>query len=557
MASGGEDLVRARRKGSAVAASAATCLAAAVLAAGCGGKREGLPAGGAANHGTPVDGGTCVVGVFGDFDGLNELVSTDAVAATVMERVLYMPLFQWAKGLTIEGRLAKSWEFSADSATVIVRLREDVRWHDGLPTTAADVKFTFDRMMDPTLGYPDRGSLAQLVSVEPEGDFTVHFRFTRPYIDQLAHLRRVILPKHLLEKTPNERMESAEFNHAPVGNGPFRFVRWKRDQEVVFEANPDFADGRAHLDRLIFRVIPDQTALETAFRSGEIDVVERLRFSEVGQLRKDPRFQVFTYEQRGYQFIGWNARDPLFKDARVRRALTHGINRQRILDALAFGEGKVTAHPIMSLSPFYGKDIAPHPYDQEAAKRLLAEAGWSDSDGDGVLDRGGAKFEFSLMTNLGNQIREDALVMIQDDLKKIGVSVKPQVREWTVFLDDTKAKRFQAYHMGWETDFIVSPFDVFHTKAIEGKYNMVSYSNPQVDALIDRAAIARTVEEARPIWHEFQAILHQDQPYTILYELNYSVGAGKRIRGIEIDVRSWLLNVEDWWVAPGDRPGSS
>jgi peptide/nickel transport system substrate-binding protein len=210
----------------------------------------------------------------------------------------------------------------------------------------------------------------------------------------------------------------------------------------------------------------------------------------------------------------------------------------------------------MSLSPYYAKDIPAYPYDPDSAKVLLAQAGWTDSDGDGVLDKGGEEFEFTLVTNLGNQMREDALVMIQDDLRKIGVSVKPQVREWTVFLEEVKAKRFQAYHMGWETDFIFSPYDIFHSGSIEGKYNMVSYSNPRVDALIDQGTIAKTQDEAMPIWHEMQRILHEDQPYTILYELAYSVGVSKRLRGVEVDVRSWLLNVEDWWIR-AEKPGPS
>ncbi|HET9886563.1 MAG TPA: ABC transporter substrate-binding protein, partial [bacterium] len=418
-----------------------------------------------------------------------------------------------------------------------------------------DVKYTFDTMKNPKLGYPDVAALKEVESVDVLDSTTVRFHFTRPSLNQLAYLRKVILPKHRLESTPIEQMDSAIQGREPVGNGPFRFLRWKRDQEIVFEANKDFPDGRPHLDRVVFRVIPDQTAIETAFKSGEIDVVERLRFSEVASLRKDPRFQVFTYAQRGYQFIGWNTRDPLFKDAKTRLAMTYAIDRQRIVDALVFGEGEVTAHPIMSLSPFYARDIEPHPYDPEKAKQLLAEAGWRDSDDDGVLERDGKKFEFTLVTNLGNQIREDALVMIQDDLRKVGVTVKPQVREWTVFLADIKGKKFQAFHMGWEADFIVNPYDLFHSKAIEGKYNMPSYSNPRVDELIDRGLAARTVDEAKPIWHEMQAILHEEQPYTVLYELAYSLGVGKRIRGVEVDVRSWLLNIEDWWIADAAKPG--
>lgn len=512
------------------------------FAAGCGG---GADAGGGANgRGGGIR--TAVVGMFSDVDGFNEFTSTDANATDIMERMLYMPLLRWGKDLRIEGRLAKSWQQSEDGLVITMQLRDDIRWHDGVPTTADDVVFSFDRFRDPRIGYPDVGSMRQIESVEALGPYEVRFRFKRAYLDQLAHLRRVIMPKHLLDAIPSEAMESAPFNRNPVGNGPFRFVRWKQAEEVVFEANPDFADGRPPLDRIVFRVIPNQTAIETAFLAGELDVVERVRLERVAAFRANPECRVYTYSGRGYQFIGWNLVNPRFADARVRRAMTLGIDRQRIVDALVHGEGHVTAHPIMSGSPFHASDIPPHPYDPEAARRLLDEAGWRDTDGDGVRDKDGLKFEFELVTNLGNQLREDTLVMVQDDLAKIGVKAVPRVREWNVFLDEVQAKDFDAYHMAWVQDFIVSPYDVFHSGAIDGKYNSGSYANPRVDELIDRGLLARTFEEAAPVWHEFQAVLHEDQPYTVLFELDYSVAATPYLHGVEVDVRSWLLSVEDW-----------
>ena len=533
------------------------CAAALLLAAagaGCGGGSDADPG---EVPTAPVDGGTVVIGIFSDFDGLNEFVSTDANATEAMEYLLYMSLLRWNADLELEGRLAESWEFSEDRRVVTMKLREDVRWHDGVPTTADDVVFTFERFRDPALAYPDVGGLRRIVSVEKAGPFTVRFTFDRAYADQLADLRRVILPRHLLEGIASADMESAGFNFAPVGNGPFRFVRWRREQQIVFEANPDFADGRPHLDRIIFRVVPDQTAIETSFLAGQIDIVDRLRFEQVEPLRRNPRIRIFTREQRGYAYIGWNGAGALFGEAAVRRAMTFAINRQRIVDALVFGQGKVTAHPMMSLLSFYPADIEPHPYDPDEARRLLAGAGWTDTDGDGVLDRDGEPFSFELVTNLGNQLREDTLVMIQDDLLRIGVRIEPKVREWSVFLDDIKGKRFDACHLSWQTDFVYSPYDIFHSGAIDGKYNMTSYANPRADALIDAGGDARTREEAAPIWRELMAILHEEQPYTVLFELMYSTGASRRIRDMEVDVRSFLINVDEWWIAPGDRKYAS
>lgn len=530
-------------------------LLAAVLsgAAGCGSGGEGREAA----PSEPVDGGTVVIGVFSEFDGFNELVSTDATATEVMEHMLYVPLLRWDGSFEIAPSLAKSWAFSEDRRTITMALRDDIVWHDGVPTTSDDVVFSFARFRDPALAYADQGSLRWLESVEAGGPYEVSFRFTRAYANMLTDLRKVIVPKHLLEGIPSAEMESAKFNRNPVGNGPFRFVRWKQAQQVVFEANPDFPDGRPHLDRVIFRIIPDQTAIETALLGGEVDVVERLRFEQVGALRKSPRFEVFGIPQRGYQFIGWNTRKPFFAEATSRRAMTMAIDRQRIIDALAFGEGKVTVHPVMSLSPIYDRSVEPYPYDPAEAARLLAEEGWTDSDGDGVLDRDGVPFAFTLLTNLGNQMREDTLVMIQDDLRKIGVAVTPETREWSVFLDDIKAKRFDACHLAWQTDFIFSPYDIFHSEAIDGKYNMTSFANPAVDSLMDAATLAPTPDLARPLWREMLGILHGEQPYTILYELVYSTGVSARIRGVDMDVRSYLVGIRDWWIAPADRKYAS
>ncbi|MDP6528783.1 MAG: ABC transporter substrate-binding protein [Gemmatimonadota bacterium] len=525
--------------------------AALIFVVGCGSERGAREA--EEPSAGPVPGGTCVIGLFSDLDGLNEFVSTDANATEVMTNLLYTPLFRWGADFELERALASAWEFSGDRREITVTLRDDVLWHDGVPTTAADVVFTFRMMKNPLLGYPDVGSLRPLEEVEAVGPHTVVFRFARAYADQLPALRRVILPHHLLGDVPAELMESASFNRAPIGNGPFRFVRWKRDRELVLEANPDHFAGRPWLDRIVVRVIPDQTAVETAFRSGELDIVERLRFSSVPGLREEDRYRVKTVPQRGFQFIGWNIQNPLFAESAVRRAMTMAINRQGILDALVFGQGKVTAHPIMSLSQAYATEIAPHPYDPTEASRILAELRWRDTDGDGVLDRDGQKFEFRIKTNLGNQLREDTLVMIQADLARIGIAATPEVREWTVFLDEIMAKDFDAYHMAWQSDFVVNPYDTFHSDAVLGKYNMGSYTNREVDALIDRGLLARTHADALPIWREFQRVLHQEQPYTVLFELNYSVGVSLRIRGVETDVRGFLLNAGEWWIAPGDR----
>jgi peptide/nickel transport system substrate-binding protein len=522
---------------------------------GCGssGDAARLPA----EAGEPVDGGTVVIGVFSEVDGFNEFVSTDANATDIMENLLFLPLLRWNEDLKLAPALASSWEFSEDRKVITLHLREDNHWHDGQPTTAEDVKFTFDRFVDPDLAYADAGTFRYLESVEVTGPYELKFTYSRTYADQLASLRKVVLPKHLLENVPSAEMESAGYNRNPVGNGPFRFARWKRAQSITFEANPDFPDGRPHLDRVIFRIIPDETAIFTSFQSGELDIIERTRYEQVGSLRADPRVEVHSRPQRGYQYVGWNSKRVFFEEAEVRQALTMSIDRQRIIDALVFGEGKVTALPVMSLSPIYDTSVQPYPYDPARARELLAKHGWIDHDGDGVLDKDGAPFAFTLTTNLGNQLREDTLVMIQDDLRKVGIAVTPQVREWSVFLDAIKSKDFDACHLAWQTDFLFDPYNIFHSEAIEGKYNFTSYGRPDVDRLITEATLAPNPETALPIWHEMLAIVNRDQPYSILFELVESTAFNGRIQGEKVDVRSYLINIPQWWIPADQRKYAS
>jgi peptide/nickel transport system substrate-binding protein len=195
-------------------------------------------------------------------------------------------------------------------------------------------------------------------------------------------------------------------------------------------------------------------------------------------------------------------------------------------------------------------DLGPLPYAPDSARALLAAAGWRDADGDGVLDRGGRPFRFGLKTNQGNDLRSDLAVVIQSDLRKVGVEAVPQLVEWTTFLDQINGKQFQAYVSSWVYDsFRLDPSDVFHSRAIDAKYNRSSYANPAVDGLIDAALAEPDRDAARPLWHRFQRIVRDEAPYTFLFNDRERVGVNERLRGVEMDARGYLATVAEWRVA--------
>ncbi len=527
---------------------------AASAAAGCGGGGGERTAEKPAFEGEPRRGGTLVMTSPSDFDALNPLVSTDFDTQDAARFLLFMTLVQYDADMNLEPYLAESWEVAPDGMSVTYRIRNDVTWHDGTPTTAEDVKFTYEKSIDPALAFANVATYQYYESAEVLDPYTIRFRFTQPFAEQVEELALLpVVPKHLLEGIPSAEMRNAPYNRTPIGNGPFKFVRWKANQETVFEANDAFAPslgGRPWIDRVVHRVVPEQTTEVSMVLTGQSDLMRAVPPQDAERVESSDAARLIAYPSRQYVFIGWNTRLPLFDTAKERTAMTLAINRQEIVEALLYGFGEVGASHYWNGQWAQDESLEPLPYDPERARALLAEEGWRDTDGDGVLDDGqGNRFEFELVTNEGNDLREDMLVVVKNDLAKIGVVAKPSLREWTVLLEETTRKDFEAWLGGWVPDFTYNPRDLFHSAAIEGKYNMVSYANAEADSLIDLGLTLTTREEAKPVWAEFQRLLAEDQPYTWLYTAKERVGISDRVQGVkEMDARSHIFDLRHWWI---------
>lgn len=516
--------------------------------AGCGRGTE--TAGQAAGpESAPVDGGTAVISTISDFDAFNDLVSTDFETNQVRNFMLFMPLLRLDEELNFEPYLADSFGVAEDGLSLTFRIREGVTWHDGAPVTADDVVWTLEMIRRPEIAYANSAYFQYLADVEQIDDRRLRVHFSEAHAEaEMNYTQWQTMPKHLLEDVDPSDMRNAEFNRNPVGNGPFRFVSWDPERQVVLEANDDFVLGRPHLDRVVFRVIPEQTTELTELLTGGIDYMRAVPPREMERVLRSDRAEAFSYPTRSYTFLAWNTRHPLFEDPEVRRALTMAIDREQIVNALLYGYGEVAVADVMPFQWPFHEDLEPWPYDPERAKEMLAAAGWVDTDGDGVLDKDGMPFRFELRTNQGNDLREDIIVIVQGDLAKIGVDVQPQLMEWNTHITDLKAKRFDAAVSGWSVDFNFDPTDLFSTRAIEGKYNYPSYSNPRADTLMQQALTTLDRERAKPLWYEYQEIIHRDQPYTFLYYLEERVGMSNRLRGVEADARGYLVSVTDWWI---------
>ena len=519
----------------------------------CGSPEQRAPA--PEEVGDPVDGGTVVIGVIAEPDNLLDATSTTRVATDIIQQ-MFASLTQLAPDLeSYEPDLAQSWEVSEDGLSVTFHLHPEARWHDGVPVTARDVLFTHELITDPVVGYSARSWKNFITEVGVDDDHTVTFRFDRRYPYQVLDASvGAILPEHLLGSAPRADLTSTDFARNPVGNGPFRFSRWESQQFVELVANEDYHEGRPRLDRVVFRIIPDGTSLVTQLETGEIDVMESVPPHAAERLGLIPHVRIESFAGRSYTYIGWDSTNPLFASLRVRRALGMAIDRQGIIDALCYGYARPIEGPIHPMLWAYNPDLPPLPYDPAGARRLLEEEGWRDTDGDGVLDRDGVPFEFELKTNLGNQVRMDASVMIQSMLGKVGVRIDPRTYEWNVLWGSVIDHSYEtAVLVGWSVALKVDMQSTFHSDAMDGKFNHTSYSNAGVDEAIERALSASTFDEARPAWYRAQELIVGDQPYTFLFMLDQVFGVNERVRGTVPDARGYYRHLSEWWIPEAKR----
>ncbi|HEX2095511.1 MAG TPA: ABC transporter substrate-binding protein [Longimicrobiaceae bacterium] len=530
-------------------------MAAALLLAACGGGDEGGPRG-AADAGTPVAGGTGVVGVKADFGGFNPVTNSALATDDIIKFMLFTPLVQFDEKLQPQPYLAESWELS--DTVVTFRLREGVTWHDGNPVTAEDVKFTFDLAKNPESAAGVVATYLGLVKsatvVDPR---TVRFGFVAPHAQPLEDFWWAPVPKHLLQNVPPAQLAQAPYNLGPIGSGPFKFVNWRQGQELTLEANPQFPQamgGRPRLDRVVFRIIPEATTRLTELTSGRVDVDYSILPDEARQIQQQRGISLEHYTSREMTYIGWNNEREPFRDARVRRALTLAIDRARIIQALMFGFARPAGSVIPPVTPL-APDLQPLPYDPAGARQLLAQAGWRDANGDGTLEKDGRPLQFTIVTNASNRLFQDIATIVQQQLKAVGVNTQIRTLEFQTLLQQHRARDYEAIITNWTWDYFrPDPTPLFScAEARKARSaNRAGYCNPQADEMMQGGLREMDPARARQIWTQFSQVIQQDQPITLLYWTEEIAGVGLRLQGAEMDARSKLVNVTRWWI-PANR----
>jgi peptide/nickel transport system substrate-binding protein len=504
-----------------------------------------------------------VIGVRGDVTSFNIYTATNAFSQEVID-LLALRLAEeqddFAQGPpTFKPGLASSWEFSPDRKTLTFHLDPKARWSDGAPVTSADVAFSYKAAASPEVawvGSDVKEAIAEALTPDPR---TVVFRFARVYPYQLMDaVEGNILPARVYGATPLKEWPEHPFLTAPVSSGPFLLKRYERGSLIELQRNPRYARAPLpRLDTVIFRVIPDETTLVNELLAGGIDFMENVPADAAAKIRAVPRLDLVRAPDLSYTFISWNTGRPLFKEARVRRALTMAIDREAIIEGLLKETGRPSAGPILSCMWACDRSLKPLPYDPEAAKRLLAEVGFKDSDGDGLLDRDGQPFRFELETNQGSGLRADIVQMVAAQLRKVGVEAVPRTFEFGAFIARHEKHDYDAFVGSWRESTKVDLKSAFHSASRTGGYNYGSYADAELDALIDKARLEADREAARKLWFKAQEIIARDQPLTFLFERDRLHAVPRDLTGLRLSPRSAYVGLEEWSLGGRSTGGAS
>jgi peptide/nickel transport system substrate-binding protein len=505
----------------------------------------------------PLFGGTAVVAEASDFDTLNPLTTTFAVSGEIAAGMLFMPLVRLDEAWEPVPWLARSWELNDDSTSLTFRLREDVFWHDGVKTSAHDVKFSYDLYRDPETpyGFPT-AFRAFLGEAEVVDSFTFRVAM-RPYADYLGIWSQLIpVPPHHLEGTRPADLRTHSFGSAhAVGNGPFRLTTRNRGVEWVFDANSDFPHelgGRPFLDRIVIRIVPEATTRTTELLTGRLHVT-LVSASQSDQVERSPRVGTVPFRTRRFWYISWNTRSEAFADVRVRRAFTKAIDRQGLIDGIFFGEADIANSPIPPDHPRYAPGVGIGlEYDPAGARALLAEAGWVDRDGDGIVeDRAGRPLRFTMLIARGTAT--EFIEKIAADLRRVGVVVEARLMEATAMYSilQSRERTYDSFVGSLALPLPIAVLrDTFHCARIEQLRQYSGICDPELDELLDSIPTVMDPSESQVMWHRYQARLAELQPYTFLFHPHEVLGVDNRLRNVQPDARGIYTEAARWWLAP-------
>ncbi len=578
----------------------------ALLLLACGGPSEGgaprdaakAPATAAetSNGGEPVRGDWLVLWSLADPESLNPITSNDSASNQVLAWIFLSLLDLDNETLEQKPLIARELpEISEDKLRYVFRLREDVTFADGKPCTAHDVVFSLKVIKNPEVLAPHaRNYLISVRDAVAVDDYTVRIDLRKRYFrNDLVLGGTSPLPRHyydpegLLEdisvreldafdELDPERKERARrfakqfnenFHRNPMGPGAFELRDPKRDivtgERITLHRRADFwapdlpTHGDAWVNRIVIRIINDREAALVEFKGGNLDVIgltpiQHLKATGSGRFQKRSLKKVHI--SAGYSYIGWNQKREIFQDRRVRQALGYFVDKQNLIDKVLFGLGVPVESPIFIERPEYNRELPAHVFDPERGKTLLAEAGWKDTDGDGILDKQIAgqrvPLRFEIISNSGNSIRKAVGLTVIDEMRRAGIDASFREIDWSIMLDKIRNFDFDSVILGWGMS--VTPpdaYQVWHSsQAVQGGSNHIYFRNAEVDEILEEYRVEFDPARRKQLYDRFQEILYEHQPYTFLFMQKAITAWDRRFHGVTW-YPSGSTDLHEWWVA--------
>ncbi|MGZ8851182.1 MAG: ABC transporter substrate-binding protein, partial [Thermoanaerobaculia bacterium] len=474
---------------------------------------------------------------------------------------LFAPLVYLDSELRAVPGIAEKWEISPDGKDYTFHLNPNATFADRSPVLASDVLFSLKKIADPQTEAAQLSAGFEQIDLKRTrviDDHTILVAFREALAPQLIRFNDLlVVPEHVYGKGDFKN----DHNNMAVGAGPYRLVSREPGKNIVIERREEYWRSRPHIERVIFRVITDDVTAWNALKRGDIDETlvgsdTWLREQSNPALKNTIDFRRFY--TLNYNFIAWNGRGPIFSDKRVRRAMAMCIDLQSIIANLFHGTARAVSGPFTPDQWAYNPDVPVVPFDPAGARQLLESAGWQDTNGDGVLDRNGKPLRFELLIYSGTTSGIPFAQLLQSELKKIGMQLDIAVVDWASLSHRVLSGQYQASFMGWDLDPDPDPFSLFHSSQFPPRgQNLVYYSNPEADRLIEEGR--RELDFARrvDIYHRLHAVIAEDQPYAWTTQVSVKWGLSKRLRNVRESrgwgLYTWYPGEFDWWIPRDQR----
>jgi peptide/nickel transport system substrate-binding protein len=530
----------------------AICLSLTLLVAGCNAPNEKQYQIDYTTQFPQVSGGTLINAMTGEPSGLISMIAGESASSAISSNI-FNSLLKYDKNLELEGDLVAHWEISTDQKTITFKLKPNLKWADNNPLTSADVLFTWQAVTNEKNASPYASDFLLVKKAETPDAQTFRVTYQQAYapaLDSWAGLQ--ILPKHLLE---GKDLHTTAFARKPIGSHYYQLDSWKHGEHLKLSKNANSVLGPAQIDNLVTRIIPDNSAQFLELMADNIDLMglDPIKYSRIIPARPELQKKLALYKELGnsYTYMGFNLKHKPFDDVRIRRAINYAIDKQEIIDGVYLGLGINIASPYKPGTRWSNPALTPYPYDPAKARSLLKEAGFTDSNGDGILERDGKPFSFEIITNQ-NKEREKSAVLIQRRLKEVGIDVQIRAIEWASIISRfIKTGDFDVVVLGWGLGLDPDQYNIWHSsQQAPGQFNFIGYNNPKVDKLLEQGRLELNPDKRMEVYHQFSATLLEDSPIIYL-SAGYGLTAiHKRVKGIDDPAPPAGIghNSQDWYI---------